>query len=322
MKKIFVLVTMMIMTGITTVYGSDASSGHAGAFLKIGNHAQAKGMGSAFTAVAGPASSYWNPAGLSKVRRQQVSATYTALPLGGDYSQFNYVLPISSFHFHKSEQSGEVVDYDYAAIGLSLFRFITSYTIEARQTDSLNPDYLFTDNQGMYNIAFGMPLYSDWSVGATVKGLYHLIDRSTAYGWGLDTGVMWTGIPDLTLACMIRDLYSSLSWPSGYNEIFPVTVKTGVAYRIGVMEKQSVLLALDVAKQTSSEPFRLMAGLEYGFYDRLFVRAGYHDGQPALGAGLMLQQFGWGSASLKLDYALEQDKISDWDHWFTLDLLF
>jgi hypothetical protein len=38
--------------------------------------------------------------------------------------------------------------------------------------------------------------------------------------------------------------------------------------------------------------------------------------------GLIWPKFGWAQADLKLDYALVEDAVTDWDHWFTLQLTF
>jgi len=71
---------------------ASAATRETGAFLKVGVGARAMGLGDAFTAVSDDGTAfYWNPAGLSLVRKRELSAMYSGLfgisePLAGYHS--------------------------------------------------------------------------------------------------------------------------------------------------------------------------------------------------------------------------------------------
>ncbi len=300
---------------------ADPAAGQAGAFLKLGLDARAQGLGNAYTAVCtGSAAAYWNPAGLARVLRQEAMFTYTAFPGSGDYSQFAYALPLNTFMFPPDQMAGSTGARSPGTLAIFLIRLAASYNIEARQIDSLNPDYLFSDIEGSYSLAFGLPVWREFSAGLAVKGLTHELGRENATGWGLDAGLMWEGVEGLTVALAVRDAYANLSWTTGHSEVFPTTMKVGAAYHWAVIDQHYLLFSVDGEYAFTQRAPRPRGGMEYGFYQMVFLRAGYDDGQLAFGGGIRLPDIGWGRAGLQLDYAALEDRIMDWDHWVTLKL--
>ena len=68
-----------------------ADGGVPGAFLRLGVGARPLGLGNAFVAIAGDASAtYWNPAGLTKLKRIELEVMYGYLSL--------LVAPIALWH--------------------------------------------------------------------------------------------------------------------------------------------------------------------------------------------------------------------------------
>jgi len=302
---------------------AELGGGGAGAFLKLGADARALGLGGAYAAVCqDSAAGYWNPAGLADAGRIEGSGTYAALPAGGDYTQLGFVLPLNAFTFSTDERSGGTGALPLGALGVTVLRFAGSYALEARRIDSLNPDYLFSDIEGSYGLAYGQDVLG-WrlSVGAGIKGLYHLLDREQASGWGLDAGVRWLPWPGLAAALVVRDAYSELRWSTGAYERFLPRLLAGAAYIWEWTEAQYLLVSAEceqpVAERRVPKPH---AGIEYNFRQALFARGGWSDGVWAVGGGVRLPDIGWGRAALRLDYAAQTDRISGWDHWLTLKL--
>jgi len=92
-KKLFVLLSILFIsftsTNAQTVFGK-----YAGEFMAIGIGGRPLGMGGAFVAVANDVTAgYYNPAGLANLNYPQVSLMH-------------------------SEQFGNLVNYDYAAVGI------------------------------------------------------------------------------------------------------------------------------------------------------------------------------------------------------------
>jgi len=325
MKRKFIAISIGL--GVSLVFlcvyhvAAQATAGQAGAYLKLGMDARALGMGSAYSAVSDDVSAvYWNPAGLAFINRQQVMATYTAFPESGNYSQIAYALPIKSFAFPSDNLSGSTDRLSLGTLGLIILRYVAAYNIEARQIDSLNPDYLFADIEGCYGLSYGIEVYDTVCMGLGVKGFYHQLDQANANGWGIDAGVTWLGFPGLSVALAIRGLYSQLEWSTGFHEVFPAVLTAGIAYQQTFFELHTLLLSTDITYNLTSAPRHIYAGLEYGFHQMFFLRLGYDDGKVTVGGGVRILWIGWGRAGLRLDYAACEDRIVDWNHWFTLKL--
>lgn len=317
------LIAVLLVLAWTAPAGAEPAAGAAGAFLKLGMDARTMGLGGAATAVVGEASAaYWNPAGLAAVPRQQLLAAYTAFPGGGEYSQLVYALPFSTFGFPSDGRSGSQGPASGMTLALSLVRLAAGYAIEARRVDSLNPDYLFSDIEGCYGLAGAWALGSGWSVGMNLKGLYHLLDRVSASGGGVDLGAVWQDTSDLTVGLQVRDAYTRLDWPGGVRELFPPTGKLGASYARALAPDHRVLVCADAEQTLTRRPVRLRAGAEYGYAGTVFARAGYNDGFFTAGGGLRLPGIGWGRVAARLDYAALQDAITGWDHWLTVSLEF
>src|SRR5438105_11853038 len=73
---------------------ASASGGQVGEFLSYGAGARAMAMGSAFTSVSDDASgTYWNPAGLSQVTRQELTLMQSTLFADTTLDFYSYVHP-------------------------------------------------------------------------------------------------------------------------------------------------------------------------------------------------------------------------------------
>lgn len=318
-----ILIFLLILAVRPVLAGAYPGAGQPGAFLKVGMDARAAAMGSAYTAVCrDAAAAYWNPAGLALVKRQEFMATYTVFPGNGEYTQLAYALPLNAWGFPVDNKSGSEGAGPEGTIGITIRRMATTYDIEARSTDSLNPDYLFSNVEGAYSLAFGMPIGRNINLGLGAKGLYHQLDQEDAAGWGIDAGIAWNGFPGLTAALAVRDVYTCLEWSTGLKEQFPVVFKLGAAYRMTVREIHGLLFSADLEQSTSSRAARPRAGLEYAWADIIFLRGGYDDGQISTGGGVRVPWIGWAQAALRLDYAAEQDRIDGWDHWITVKIEF
>ncbi len=314
---------LMILAFRPVLAGAAPGAGQPGAFLKVGMDAGAAAMGSAYTAVfRDAATAYWNPAGLAWVKRQEFMATYTVFPGSGDYTQLVYALPLNAWGFPVDYKSGSKGAGPEGTIGIILRRMVTAYDIEARSTDSLNPDYLFANVEGAYGLVFGMPLGRNIYLGLGAKGLYHQLDQEDAAGWGLDAGIAWSGYPGLTAALAVRDVYTCLEWSTGLKERFPMVFKLGAAYHMTIRETHGLLFSADLEQSLSHRAARPRAGLEYAWANILFLRGGYDDGQISTGGGVRVPWIGWARAALRLDYAVVEDRIDGWDHWITLKIEF
>jgi hypothetical protein len=309
--------------GLSAVWAVEPAAGAAGAFLKLGVDARAAGLGGAYAAVPGDAASvYWNPAGLAAASRLEFRGTYTVLPGSGDYSQLIFMQPLSLFQYPADERAGSLDKGNWGVLAFSIIRLAAAYDMEARQVDSLNPNYLFSDIEGCYSVGWGLPLAAGWSLGVNLKGLYQDLDQTEASGWGVDAGVLYQGLEGVCLGLAVRDVYTRLDWKTGHKDYFPATCKGGASYTYRLLPEQTVMGSVDIEKNLTQEPWRLHAGVEYAWHEILFARGGMKDAFWTVGAGIRIPTVGWGRMSVQLEYAAIQDAIEGWDHWMTLGLKF
>lgn len=114
--KIFIFVLAIVFILPLTAFAADEGA-HAAEFLSHGVGARALGMGSAFVAIADDATAtYWNPAGLTDVKKHSFSAMYSDTFSTGDGSFFSKGLVNYNFvnYVHQIE--------DIGSLGLSWIR--------------------------------------------------------------------------------------------------------------------------------------------------------------------------------------------------------
>ncbi|PVW16578.1 putative type IX sorting system protein PorV2 [Marixanthomonas spongiae] len=330
MKKNLFLLFLLI--GLT-VY-SQTTRKYSNEFMNIGVDAAAFGMANAVTAsTADVNSGYWNPAGLVALEDNQLSlmhASYFANIANYDYGAF--AMPLD----------------DRSVVALSLIRFGVDDILNTTQLidDQGNIDYnrisLFsTADYGVtFSYARALPL-DGLNVGVNAKVIRRIIgDFASSWGFGFDAGLQFnTG--DWKFGLMARDITTTFNaWSideeefstiqgavEGQNQELPETTEITIPkLQLGVSRKFvfhydfSLLAEVDFNfrfAQTNdifSTSFTSMtpaAGLQFGYIDLVFVRAGVGnfqniqqlDGsdsvgfQPNIGVGFKYK-------GIQVDYAL------------------
>ncbi len=250
----------------------------AAAFEPLGHGAAAKGMGGAYTAAAEDGSAaYWNPAGLSRLSKSQITASYEDLYGLGllRYTVLGYTQP----------------RIGGGAVGLHLLRLQT-----------VGEASFFTYAENTYLLSYGRPLWSRLSLGANVR-FYSVASRQRASAIGGDVGLLYVSKKDrYRLGLTLQDVNEPrLRWGTGAIDVLPPSARLGVLLKLG-----------PVSEFTFEHGWRryekqgLKAGMAHYFGRRtVAVRAGLRkdDRQErwglALGGGLRFRR-------LDLDYA--------WDH--------
>ncbi len=300
-----------------------ASAGtYAAEFLRIGVGARAMGMGGAFTALADDGSAfYWNPAGLAGVRRAELMFEHT--PIFGGLAHYNVA-------------SVAVRLIPSLTVGLSWIRLgvedIPRYG-ELRETrwdrftnpalrSTGEPEGYFSDSENAlmltfarkmeFELSLGVGLARVWipaelSVGANIKYLEQRLDTFAGRGQGLDFGLLLRLSTEATsngeplravgLGLGVRDLSrTSLRWntPSGAVDRAEAVVRSGLSLSQGLpLLRSQLALALE-REWLGAEG--LYIGGEVRVWRTVAVRAGSHDGEQTVGAGLHLGR-------VQVDYA-------------------
>ena len=303
-------------------------------FMNIGVDAAAFGMANAVTASSGDVNSgYWNPAGLLKLEDKQMSlmhASYFANIANYDYAAF--AMPLD----------------DRSAVGFSIIRFGVDDILNTTQLidDQGNIDYnrisLFSTADYGFTFSYARALPLDGlNVGVNAKVIRRIIgDFASSWGFGLDAGLQFER-NDWKFGLMARDITTTFNaWSideeafatvqgavEGQNQELPesteITIpklQLGASRNFVFHYDYSLLAEVDLNFRfaetndiisTSAASVTPALGLQFGYIDLVFVRAGVGnfqnvqqlDGnesvgfQPNIGVGFKYK-------GIQVDYAL------------------
>ncbi|HEA28464.1 MAG TPA: PorV/PorQ family protein [Leeuwenhoekiella sp.] len=303
-------------------------------FLNIGVDAAALGMGNAVVAGTGDVNAgYWNPAGLVNIEDNELAlmhASYFANIALYDYAGFAMPLDKKS------------------AVGISLIRFGVDDILNTTQLidadGNINYDRISLFSTADYAMTFSyarrLPL-DGLDFGANAKIIRRVIgDFASAWGFGLDFGVQYrTG--NWSFGAMARDITTSVNaWSidedefatirdavAGQNQDLPETteitlpkLQLGAEHKWLIRYDYSIKAEVDLLMRfaqtndiisTSALSASPAAGLEFGYTDLVFLRAGVGnfqnitqlDGNERLGFQPNIG-VGFNYRGIHIDYAL------------------
>ncbi|MCP4483052.1 MAG: PorV/PorQ family protein [Flavobacteriaceae bacterium] len=302
--------------------------------MNIGVDAASFGMANATTASSANVNSgYWNPAGLLAIEDNQLSimhASYFANIANYDYGAF--AMPLD----------------DRSAVAISLIRFGVDDILNTTQLidDQGNIDYsrisLFsTADYGItFSYARALPL-DGLNIGVNAKVIRRVIgDFASSWGFGLDLGIQFNK-NDWKFGAMVRDITTTFNaWAideekfseiqgavNGQNQELPDTMEITIPkLNLGVSRKfifhydYVLLTEIDLnfrfaqtndLVSNSFASFTPAVGLEFGYIDLVFVRAGVGnfqsitqlDGNNSLGFQPNIG-IGFKYKGIQVDYAL------------------
>lgn len=276
---------------------SQTSRAYSNEFLNIGVDAAALGMSNAVVASTNDVNAgYWNPAGLMRVEQQEISvmhANYFA-----NIAQYNYgafAMPID----------------DFSAFGFSVIRFsvddILNTTQLIDQQGNINYDRIstFSTADWAFTMSYAREAQLDgFTYGANVKVIRRVIgDFANSWGFGFDAGAQFKR-GDWELGIMARDITTTYNtWNidqdkyaevqgavADQNQDLPETTEITIpklqigAARTFTFHYDHVLTAevdLNMRFIQTNDIISSAAvsatpalGLQYGFTDVVFVRAG------------------------------------------------
>ena len=257
----------------------------AAAFLEIGVGARAEAMGGAYAAEAGhPEMIYWNPAGLAYLDGMAATFTHTEWLAETNFDFATLATPLPVFN---------------AVLGIS---FTTLGTPSQAVRTALEPEgtgEFYNARDMAINFSVASRIISSFSVGVTGKYISQRIWSERGQQMALDVGVYYqTPLRGLALGASIANFGPDMRL-SGKNlrdiidpdpanrgiENIPVSYETDGAplpqiFRFGLTYNRplagfgNLVTSLSLLHPTGSTESVNM-GIEYGFNDLLFLRAGY-----------------------------------------------
>jgi hypothetical protein len=293
LKKSFLLAAVLV----STVNYSQAVRKYSNEFMNIGVDAAALGMSNTVVAATGDVNSgYWNPAGLIHLEDHQVSlmhANYFA-----NIAQYDYLAYASPID-------------DRSAWGISLIRFgvddilNTTELIDSQGNIDYNRISLFSTADYGFTFSYARKLpVPGFQYGVNAKVIRRIIGKfANSWGFGFDVGLQFEK-NNWQFGVMLRDITTTYNvWnidedeykkiansiPGENQELPESTEITAPKAQLGIAKKfiirydYSILAAANMNMRftktndlisTDFVSIDPALGLEFGYTDLVFVRAG------------------------------------------------
>lgn len=257
-------------------YGFDFNkAGTAGLqFLKIGVGARESAMGEAALGISKGANAiFWNPAGIAYAAPREVTFSYSNWLLDFNHSATALTWSIK----------------DIGTVGLSvLYMGVPEFQETTVQAQDGTGRMVNAYDLGI-GLAIARRFTDKLAMGGQIRYVKEQLDQDSFSNILLDIGATYfTGFRHLHISVcaqhfgpdikMLRDKFR-----------MPLVFKVGLADDLLNFEDQRLTLAIDLVHPTDNTE-RMNFGMEYGFFDWLFLRCGYRFnadlGNWSFGAGL------------------------------------
>ena len=342
MKKLFLysLIIPLIVTWRTDaqfVTNVSKVGTTAAPFLEIEVGARAIGMGGAFVAVANDATAlYWNPAGIARLPRNEVSLIHTEWLAGINYDFAGIVMPLGR----------------YGALGAS----IISLSMEEMEVRTVfypeGTGERFDAGDMAAGLSYAISLTDRFSIGGNVKYIQQQIWHMKAFAFALDIGTLFTTQFDgLTIGMSITNFGNKMRLEGKDTQIYhdidpvkygnnekiiahldtdrwplPLIFRVGLSYDLLKGKTNRLTLATD-ALHPNDNTECINLGLEYAMMDFVYLRAGYkslfqRDTEEGFTAGAGVKLGLIANVNLKADYAYADFGVLDNTQRFSLAIGF
>lgn len=260
----------------------------------LGAGARALALSGAYAAVADDVSAlFWNPAGLARLDRAEISAMHITLIFGTPYDFLGAAYPL----------------LDWGTFAVGAVRLATD-GIPLRDENS----YLIGSGEGSFDLreyllGYGRDLPFGLRAGAVVKLDQERLAGDFASGVGFDLGCQYQypgqagGWENLVIGVCVQNAAASPLRLAQEADTLPLLVRAGAAYPVDFASawRQKLLLSAGIEK-TTWQAWRWQAGAEYDAFDLLAVRGGLNSDAWSAGAGFRY-------AGVALDYALAGQEL-------------
>jgi hypothetical protein len=319
MKKLAIL-GMALLTAFPVYSREVTKTGTtSAAFLNIDQGARGVGMGSAFVSVVDDISAtYWNPAGIARMKGGQASFSNTKWIADISYNHAAVAVPVAGV----------------GTLGVSA-QFMTMGDMD--RTTTMEPEgtgETFSAGSYAFALSYGRNLTDRFSIGFNAKFVQEKIFHMSARGVAFDVGTLFdTQLEGLRLGMSISNYGTKMQMSgqdvlvqkdidatvSGNNPNINANLQTDkwdmpLLFRVGMsvdvlkgLYDSNLTVAVD-ALHPNDDVESVNVGAEYVFHRMVALRAGYKslfakDSEEGLtfGGGVNYKMFG--TSSLMLDYA-------------------
>lgn len=217
----------------------------------------------------------YNPATVVGVGRGQFGFSHNELFLDRHTDALAVIFPVKNIAF-----------------GVHL-RLSGTGDIEARQTATSQPDYIFNSHDFAFKFFSGFSPMPKLQAGLSLGWLMEKIDRYQGSGLAAGAGLLYSVSKDMLVHGSLSNLGAKFKFRSEENNL-PAIYRAGVSYR-----RYHGSLTADYVNIKSGDS-HLHLGGEYLLQEVLYLRAGYQTGYDnrnySLGTGFMYKTY-------RIDYA-------------------
>ena len=306
--------------------------------MKIGVGARSSAMGDASVAAVNDVNSiYWNPAGLSHLKQNEVTFQHIewladisydfigmGIPLGSNIGSFGiFAMSLSTPDdevrtVFEPEGTGEFFSSSNIALGVSYARFLTD-----RFSVGFNAKFIQEKIWSMSATAIAL------DIGTYYRSSFHNLKIAVCLS-NFGTKMQYQGRanllfvdPDITIDGnndRIRAALETDSWD------LPLQFKVGFSFDPLYTNTHRITFAIDAVHPSDNNEY-VNTGIEYGFYERIFLRGGFRtlgideaEGGLTFGGGINYNILS--SVNLKLDYAYADYNRLGYIHRYSIGVLF
>jgi len=262
--------------------------------FSLGGSARALGMGNSAVAVTGDGDSFFeNPAVLATLDEHEILTFHAPLFVDTLYDSIGYFNPIST----------------HTSFGLAVARLGVSNILQTQS--NIQAVSTFDSEQWQGLVGYGFRALDHFDLGGTIKYEFEQLGTYQGSGVGLDLGLLYhlsdnradfsqIGYKNITLGFSVSNALQPQT-KLFQDASVPLRVyRPGLSYLFNFPSSKNTLwLTVEGEVPETGGNTQVKGGLEYGWNQMVFARAGYDGVSPTAGAGLRISDF-------ELDYAFNE----------------
>ena len=280
---------LLTLSSVAFSQGASKVATTGAQFLKMEPGSRAMGMGGAYGAIANDASAiWWNPAGMSRLDKNEVMFMHANWLAGINYDFFAAVA-----RFGDNAVGASVTSLNYGQMEVTT----------VQQPDGTGE--MFTPTSFALTVGYSRKLSENFSFGVNGKYVNDQIKNSSASAFAFDVGTLYdVGLlsigaevanfgtkmqmegSDLTLVTPVGNDPNVVSTLQTQAYDLPLRLRVGVAFHLIRTEMNNLIIASDVVHSNDNYEYVNVGG-EYRWNNVISLRAGYSElGVPDREAGL------------------------------------
>lgn len=316
------LITVMVLLFYSQAFSQSTGIDKVGTtsfqFLKVMPDARSTGMGEAFISVVNTSDAvFWNPAALTRIKGFDISSSYVRWFFDVSHLSFS-----AAYNWEGIGQIGfqamvnDIGDIEVTRVG-NLFR---------NESGSYNPGITgetVSPGSKVFGLSYAKELTDKFSFGLTAKYAVEDLVAEKTSALIFDGGLLYkTGFRTIEIAAVLRHFGPEIKFIDKSYPL-PQTFSIGISAELFSqtdpllmkIENQKLLFAYNLSQPRDySQQHHI--GLEYSFYELLFLRAGYKlnfdEEGLTLGAG-------FNHSNIRIDYSFnDYGEFLDSVHRFTI----